>query len=71
MVLVNIPVREDDNIDPAPVSPVHLQKQPVNGLFQRGVLIIGNGNHLHLKTRLLHIFDFQQIGAGENGIVHL
>ncbi len=71
MVLVNIPVREDDNVHPVPVGPVHLQKQPVNGFFQGGILIIGNGNHLHLKARLFHMLDFQQIRAGENGIVHL
>ena len=71
MVLINIPVRQDNNICPVLVCPVRLQKQPVNGLFKRSVLIIGNGDHFYLKSRLFHGLDLQQIRLCENGIFHL
>ena len=71
MVFVNIPVRQNNNVRPRPVRPVHLQKQPVNSFFQRSIFIVGNGNDLHLKARPFHVFDLQKIRAGENGIVHL
>lgn len=71
VILINIPVRQNDDVRSLSVGPVNLQKQPVNGLFQRGILIIGNGNNLNPKARLFHVFDFQQIRAGENRIIHL
>ena len=71
MILVDIPVRQNDDIGPCPVSPVHLQKQPVNGFLQGGILVISNGDNLHLEARLFHILDLQKVCTGQDGIVHL
>ena len=70
MVFVNIPVRQDDDVGSVLVRPVHLQKQPVDGLFQGGILVVGDGDDLHLEAGLLHIFDFQQVRLRQDGIFH-
>ena len=71
MVLINAPVRQDQDICAVSICPVCLHEQTVNGLLQTGVLIIGNRNLLYLEALHLHILDLQQIRVGEDGIVDL
>jgi len=61
MVLVDVTVGKDDDIRPVTVRPVHLQKQPVDCLFQRSILIICDRNDLHLEPGPLHVFDLHQV----------
>ena len=71
MVLINIPVRQDDDIGPVLMGPVHLQEQAVNGPFQRRVLVVGNRDFLHLEPGLSHILDLKQVGFRKDGVLHL
>ena len=64
MVFIHSPVRQDHNVYPVPVGTIHLHKQSVNGLFQTGVFIIGNGDHFDLKAVGLHTLDLHQICIG-------
>ena len=57
VILIDIPIGENDNIRPIPVCPVDLQEQSVNRFFQGCVLIIGDRNDFRLETRPLHVFD--------------
>ena len=57
MVLINVTVRQDDDVHAVTVRTIHLQKQAVNGLGQRSVFIIGNRDNLYLESRFLHIFN--------------
>ena len=56
-VLVDVPVAQDQDIAAALIGPVHLQAEPVDRLFQGGVLIVGDRDLLHLKARLFHVLD--------------
>ena len=71
MVLINIPVRQNNDIGSVLMGPVHFQKQPVNGLFKGRILIICNRDLLHLKTGLLHILYLQKIRLRKDGVFHL
>ena len=69
MVLVHTPVGEDQHIDTIAVCTVHLYKESVDRPLKAGILIIGNGNDLHLEALRLHILDLQQIRVGQDRIV--
>ena len=69
MVLVNIPVGQDQDVGPVTVGPVHVHKQTVDGLFQIGVLVVADGDGLHLEAQHLHGLDLQKVGLGEDGVV--
>ena len=69
MVLIHAPVGEDQHIDAVSVSAVHLYKESVDCPLKARVLIIGNGNDLHLEALRLHILDLQQIRVRQDRIV--
>ena len=69
MILVNVPVGQNQDVRAVPISPVNVHEQPVDGLFQRGVFVVANGHGLHLETGNVHGLDFQQIRFREDGVV--
>ena len=69
MVFVNIPVRQDQDIGPVPVGPVHIHKQTVDGLFQVRIFIVADGDGLHLQARDIHGLDAKNVGFRQNGVV--
>ena len=71
MVLVYSPVREDDDVGPRPVSTVHRHEEMIQRALQRGVLIVEDGDGLHVETRLLHMPDLHQVRRGEDRVVDL
>ena len=58
MVLIDVAVRQDDDVHAITMRTIHLQEQAVNSLGQGSILIIGNRDHFHLESRFLHIFNF-------------
>ena len=70
MVFVDVPVGQDDDVGPVLIGPVHLQKDPVDGLFQAGVLVVVDGDGGHLEAGHVHVLDLEQIGLGQDGVVH-
>ena len=71
MVFIHAPVGKHQDIGAILVDFVHLHEQTVDGPLQVGALVIGDGNHCRLEAVHLHLFDFQHIRIGENGIVDL
>ena len=71
MVLINIPVGQDDDVGPVLMGTVHLQEQAVNGPFQGRVLVVGDGDFLYLEARLFHVLDLKQVCFREDGVLHL
>ena len=69
MILVNVPVGQNQDVRAVPVRPVNVHEQPVDGLFQRGVFVVANGHGLHLETGNVHGLDFQQVRLREDGVV--
>ena len=69
VVFIDVPVGQDQDIGSVPVGPVNVHEQPVNGLFQRGILIVADGNGDHLEPRHLHGLDLHQVGFRQNGVV--
>ena len=51
MVFVHAPVGQDDDVCPVAVGTVYRDEHAVNGTLQRGVLIVEQGDGLHLKAR--------------------
>ena len=71
MVLVDVAVREDDDVGTVLVGAVHLQEHAVDGLFQAGVLIVIDGHRGGLEAGHVHVLDLEQIRAGQDGVLHL
>ena len=71
VVLVDAAVGQDDDVGPVLIGAVHLQKDPVDGLFQAGVLVIGDGDGGHLEAGDLHLPDLEQVGLGQDGVMDL
>ena len=71
MVFIHVPVGQDDDVCTLLVGAVYLQKYPVDGLFQTGVLVVVDGYRSHLEARHVHVLDLQQVGVGQDGVVHL
>ena len=71
MVLIDVTVRQDDDINAVTVRTVYLQEQAVDGLCQGGILIIGDRDYFYLESRFLHIFNLQQISAGQDWVIYL
>ena len=71
MVFIHAPIRKDQDVRPFSVAAVHLHIQPFDGPLQPGVFIIGDRHHGDPEALLLHAFDLQQVGVGEDRIVHL
>ena len=69
MILVNVPVGQNQDVRAVPISPVNVHEQPVDGLFQRGVFVVANGHGLHLETGNVHGLDFPQVRLREDGVV--
>ena len=57
MVLVDVAVREDDDVGTVLVGAVHLQEYAVDGLFQAGVLIVIDGHRGGLEAGHVHVLD--------------
>ena len=71
MVLVHVAVGQDDDVGTVLIGAVHFQEHPVDGLFQAGVLVVVDGHRGHLEARHVHVLDLEQVGAGQDGVVHL
>ena len=71
MVFVDVAVGQDDDVRPVLVGAVHFEEHAVDGLFKAGVLVVVDGNGRDLEAGNVHVFDFQQIGGGQDGVVHL
>ena len=71
MVFIHAPVREDQDIGSPAVSPVTGDKKPFHRVFQRGALVVQQGNRLNLEAGVVHMPDFQQLHGGENRVFDL
>ena len=69
MILINVPVGQNQDVRAVPVRPVNVHEQPVDGLFQWGVFVVADGHRLHLEAGNVHGLDFQQIRFREDGVV--
>ena len=71
MVLVNAPVREDDDVGPSGHGPVHRKIQVLNRLREGGVLVVEERDGFIFKAAPLHGPYFQHVDAGQDRVVHL
>ena len=71
MVFVDVPVGQDDDVGTVLICAVHFQEDAVDGLFQAGILVVVDGNGRDLEARHVHVFDLEQVGGGQNGVVDL
>ena len=71
MVFIHPPVGENDHIGTAPVSPVALHKEPVQGIFQRGILVIQQRNRLDFEAGAVHGTNLHQLHRGDDRIADL
>ena len=69
MVFVDFPVGQNQNVGSVPVGSVNIHKEPLDGLFQRGVLIVADGNRLHLESGHIHGLDAKKVRFREDGVV--
>ena len=71
MVLVHTSVGQNQDIHTVSVSSVHFHEQTVNGTLKACVLIIYNRYDFYLEAVYLHVLDLQQIGVGQDRVIHL
>ena len=71
MVLVNVAVRQNQDVGAVAVGAVHIDKQPVDGLFQIGVLVVADGQRYDLEAGHIHRFDLEQVGLGQDRVLDL
>ena len=71
MVFIHIAVGQDDDVGTLLVSTIHFKEDAVNGLFQTGVLVVIDRDRGNLEAGHVHVLDLQQVGVGQNGVVHL
>ena len=69
VVLVHSAVGEDDDIRPVPVGLVHFDVQVVDCLFERGGLVVQQGDGLHPEPLAVHVLDFQDVDTGEDRVL--
>ena len=69
-VFIDVTVGQDDDIHTIAVCTVNLKEESLNRLLKRSILIVSDRNRLNLESRLVHVFDLQQIGTGQNRILH-
>ena len=71
MVFVHPPVREDNHVGAVAVGLVAADEQVVQGPLQGGVFKVQQGHGLRLEPGHLHVFQLQQLHAGEDGAAQL
>ena len=71
MIFVHIPVGEDEEIGPLPQRAVRLEEQIFQGVLQRAVPVIGDGNDLHPEALHFRVLQLQHVRIGQNRISHL
>ena len=71
MVFIHAPVRENQDIHPPAVGPVAGDKKTLHRVFQGRALVVKQGNGLHPEAGIVHVFDFQQLNRGEDGVFDL
>ena len=71
MVFVHAPVGEDQDIGALLVGPVHVDEQPVQGVFQGRALVVEQGDGLHAEAGPVHVADLHEVHGGEDGVVDL
>ena len=71
MVLVNVPVGQDDDVRTLFISAVYLQENAVDGLFEAGVLVVVDGDSGDFEARDIHVLDAEKVSGREDGIVDL
>ena len=70
VVFIHPPVRQNDDIGAVPVGPVHLNEEPVQGIFQGGVFVVQQADGLHPEARAVHIPDLHQLQGGEDWLAN-
>ena len=68
VVLVDAAVRQDDDVRTLLVSLVALHVEVVDGLLEGRVLVVQDADRCHFEARQIHVFDFQQVDAREDGM---
>ena len=71
MVLVNVPVGQDDDVGTLFISAVYLKEDAVDGLFEAGVLVVVDGDSGDFEARDVHVLDAEKVSGREDGIVDL
>ena len=71
VVLVHAAVGQNDDIRAVAIGAVTFDKQLVQCLFQRRILIVQKRDGLHLETGLLHVANLHQLHRGQNRIADL
>ena len=69
VVLVNVTVRQNQDVRAVAVGAVHIDKQALNGLFQVGVLVVADGQRHDLEAGHVHGLDLEQIGLGQDRVL--
>ena len=71
MVLVNVPVGQDDDVGTLFISAIDLKEDAVDGLFEAGVLVVVDGDSGDFEARDVHVLDAEKVSGREDGIVDL
>ena len=71
MVLVNVAVRQNQDVGTVAVGAVHINKQPVDGFFQIGVLVVADGQRHNFEAGHIHRLDLEQVGLGQDRVLDL
>ena len=71
MVLVNVAVRQNQDVGAVAVGAVHIDKQPVDGFFQIGIFVVADGQRYDLEAGHIHRLDLEQVGLGQDRVLDL
>ena len=71
MVFIHAPVGQDQNSRPVPVGLIHLHEQLLDGPFQSGALIVGDGENRRFQAAALQLLQFQHIRVAQNRLADL
>ena len=70
MIFIHTTVGQNNDIDTLAENTVYFNKETIDCLFQTRIFVISNRHNLYLKALSFHVFNFQNIGIGQNRIFH-
>ena len=70
MILIYIPVCQDQDIRSLTDDSVYFDEQIFNGFFQARILIISDRDLCNFESVHIHVLDLQKIGIGQNRVIY-
>ena len=70
MILIYIPVCQDQDIRSLTDDSVYFDEQIFNGFFQARILIISDRDLCNFESVHIHVLDLQKIGIGQDRVIY-